>query len=35
MRNKTLSRLKVVVVWQATILKSGVMLYIPHYIVLV
>jgi hypothetical protein len=34
MGNKTPSQLKVIVVWQATILESGVMLYIPHYIVL-
>ncbi len=34
MRNKTLGPLRVIIVWQAKVLESGVMLYLPHYIVL-
>ncbi len=35
MRNKTLSPLKVIVVWHTKVFESGVMLYVPHYIVVV
>jgi hypothetical protein len=35
MRNKTLSPFRVIVAWQAMVLKSGVVLYVPHYYVVV
>jgi hypothetical protein len=34
MGNEQPNQLKVIVVWQAKVLETGAVLYIPHYIVL-